>query len=153
MSRNLTPLVVVAVLAGCIEDAGNEQALPDADYEVFVEEVQPILAERCASSSCHGTERRPLELYAPSQHRIDPDSVHLDTPLAEKELDRNFTRSLGFLIDVSGAEDCRLLTKPLAMAAGGTFHVEVDVFETTDDPEYEVMRDWVTQALAGGNAG
>lgn len=139
---------LLVVASACVDDTGYED-IPEADYGVFVDRVQPVLAERCANPSCHGTVRRPLEVYAPSFHRADPEMVHSSDPLTDAELRANFDRSRAFILGAERPLDTLLLSKPLAIAAGGTGHADVEVFETRDDTEYVRMLDWVEDALAG----
>ncbi len=147
-------VVVVCLLdggLGCVDEA-DESGIPGADFDAFVSEVQPVLDDRCANPSCHGTERRPLEIYAPSLHRADPDAIHSSSPLTDLELEANFGRSCGFLLDLDRPRDSLLLSKPLAMSAGGTAHADIVVFETDDDAEFVSMLDWVTDAFVRGEA-
>lgn len=134
------------LLAGCVAEPG-EHALPPADYALFAEKVQPILAARCANPTCHGSPGRPLEVYAVHLHRRDPARVHRDEPLTEAEQRHNFERARAFVLGAEGPADCLLLTKPLAPAAGGVAHGGGVQFADTAERDYATLRWWVARAL------
>lgn len=127
------------LLLGCPQPSTT--SVVDADYDVFVEQVQPVLEPRCSTPACHGNASRPLELYAVGWHRADPDDDFLEGQLDEDELVANFDRVSAFL--ARPAADSLLLTKPLAEDAGGTPHV-VTIYEDTGEPEYEALLDWAS---------
>jgi len=131
------------LLTACVVGPGNEQIVLEADFDRFVEEVQPILSSTCANPACHGSGDRPLELYAVHQHRLDPDDVWADTPLTTAELYLNFHRSCGFLLDLDQPKDCELVRKPLSVTAGGLHHQGGDQFNDRDNPDYLAILDWI----------
>ena len=118
-------------------------ALPERDYERFVEEVQPVLGPRCSNPACHGDPGRPLELYEPGWHRAEAGERWLDAPLSQDELEANFDRSRAFL--ARPADRSPLLTEPLAVDAGGVDH-PVTVYLDTAEPEYRVVLGWAEGA-------
>jgi len=134
----LSPLLLI----GCVGGPGL-----DGELDRFVAEVQPVLAERCASPSCHGRPSRPLGLFAVHQHRLDPADVHLDAPLTADELHANYDRALGFVLGASGAADAPLLRKPLAQGAGGMRHAGGIQFEDTQGFRYRSVLQWATAEL------
>lgn len=133
-------------LLACVEGPGGPVPLPDADYDGFVRDVQPVLVG-CANPSCHGSADRPLEIYAPRRHRLDPEQVHRDTPLTDEELERNFDRARALLVDIAAPEDSPLLHEPLAIEAGGSEHGGGVQFEDRDDPGYRVLEAWIAASL------
>ena len=128
------------LLVGCVEDSPSEWLL-DADYEIFVQDVQPIVAARCANPSCHGAAGRPFEIYAPEQHRLDPGEVFLDEALDEEELNRNFACSVAFI--QASAEASPLLRKPLDPDAGGSEHAGGVQFGDAESSEYQTVLAWI----------
>lgn len=152
-SRTFGPRTVLvrAALAGgavasCVDGPGADGTLPAADYDAFVENVQPVLGLRCAQRSCHGVEDRPLEIFAAGEHRAP--GVEDDGLLTDAELEANFNRARDHLVDVDDAADSPLVTKPLAVDAGGILHATGPVFLSTEDDEYLVLLEWVEDALA-----
>lgn len=136
----------LALAAACVTGPGGEPLALDVDYAVFVEDVQPVLSDRCANPACHGAQGRPLEVYAVHQHRLDPAEVFADTPLTPAELSLNFHRACGFLVDLERDDDCLLVRKPLAEAAGGVAHEGGDVWSDSSSPELQALRDWIEGA-------
>ena len=148
----LAATVVAAAfgLSGCIDDSGDPLPLPDADLEVFVDEVQPVLAQDCSKDSCHGDPGRPLGLYAVGAARIEAQLEDTEEDLTQEELSANHTRARGFLVGIEGPEHSLLVTKPLPVADGGTVHDPGPVFESDVDHRYVVMLDWVALAFEDG---
>lgn len=128
-------------LAGCVDGPGSI-GLPTGDLEAFRADVQPLLAERCATPTCHGSDERPLRVYAPALFRLDPARLHLDEPLDDEELALNYERVRGF-VDPADPEASTLLRKPLASGAGGTEHEGGLQFEDIHDRGYAGVVAWI----------
>lgn len=94
-----------------------------ASYERFVERVHPVLIDRCAGSSCHGAKTAELKLSCG------------DT---DDELRSNYESVLRYLNEVAVSSE--LLRRPLAASLGGVFHEGGDIFTSTDDVDYRVLR-------------
>jgi hypothetical protein len=99
-----------------------------ADFRTFKEKVNPVLGQNCAASNCHGAASNSLHLTCgdtPPQERWNyfatRDYVSTDPPLSE------------------------IVRRPLAPAAGGTFHEGGVVFASSGDPEYQALLDWATE--------
>ncbi len=133
-------------LAGCL-DTGAMVSVPAAEYDAFVSEVQPVLAERCANPSCHGLSGRPLEVFAIHLHRLDPADVHRDLPLTDADLRANYHRASAFFLDGDRAEESPLLLKPLATDAGGSEHSGGAQFVDVAEAEYRALLGWIDEAL------
>lgn len=118
--------LALAALAGCVGNAALDP--PALDRDLFAARVQPVLAARCASPACHGSDRRRLRVYAPGLFRSDPARTHRDEPLTGAELDANARSAAAFALDVP-AEESLLVTKPL----GRVPHLGGRVFASTDD--------------------
>ncbi len=143
----VTVILFFVLVAGCVDDVGVTTHVPLADQPTFVVKVQPILAERCANPGCHGDTGRPLEVFAPRRHRLDPAQRYANAPLTTEELERNYANACGFLVGVADPDDSLLLRKCLPPALGGVHHEGGVIFEDTDEPDYQILRAWVASAF------
>lgn len=123
----LRPIAAFSLLLGCIDNPSLAE--PALDRALFVATVQPVLASRCASPVCHGTDRRRLRVYAPGFFRSDPTRTHRDEALTEAELDANARSAAAFALDVTDPEASLLVAKPLGRAV----HLGGTVFERSDE--------------------
>lgn len=124
------------LLLACVEGPG-EAALVPVDTGAFFAEVEPVLVERCANPSCHGTAERPLEVYAVHRNRMDPDDVWLDGGLTAEERAANLARARGFV-----GPTLELARKSLDPDAGGMRHGGGAIYADATDAEYATLRDW-----------
>ena len=116
----------------CVSGAGQLPGVdldaPPADptsYQRFIDNVQPVLRERCAGSQCHGT--TPADLFLPCGD-------------GGRDLRWNYEVALRHLgVQPASSE---LLRRPLALSAGGTYHEGGDVIADTEDPGYRAMLGW-----------
>lgn len=136
-----------AAALGCGTDDGGHVPMVIGDPDVFQQDVQPLFDARCASPSCHAGADRPLELYAPLRHRLDPDLLYEDGPLSPEELQLNQMRASCFIGDLDHGST--LAKKPLPPDQGGLKHAAGLIFENADDPEYLPLKDWVDATAAG----
>jgi hypothetical protein len=142
--------LTLLLLSGCVA-ADEVEPLPlGGGLALFAEQAQPVFAARCANPSCHGSAERPLSLFAPHRYRQDPDRVYVDEPLTEDELRHNFLQTAAFTSSCTDASQCLLLTKPLAVEAGGSGHANIEIFMDTSDYDYQRLSSWVERALADG---
>jgi hypothetical protein len=133
--RNGVPSVrLQSNLGRCVTGPGSLPGVPiDLDAEPadaesfrrFVDEVQPVLVERCAGSRCHGSRIADLQLSCGQD---------------EREQRWNYAVSIRHLNEQ--AVQSELLRRPLAVAAGGVYHEGGDVFADTEEPDYRVIRRW-----------
>src|SRR5690349_23313784 len=101
------------------------------DYATFASNVEPILVEHgCdATGDCHGGGiRGTLALSPPSAK-----DVHFDFD------------QVSLQVWPATPTSSPILTKPLALSAGGTPHA-VKVFATTSDSEYQSILAWIQAA-------
>jgi hypothetical protein len=111
---------------GVPELPGVDLSAPVADsesYERFVDEVQPVLVERCAGSSCHGAAAAGL---------------HISCGEDDEERRANYESVIRYLSEVAVSSE--LLRRPLAASRGGIYHEGGDIFLSTDDTDYRVLR-------------
>jgi hypothetical protein len=139
--------LLAALLGGCVTGPGGQVFTVVGDHDVFIDEVQPVLAARCSNPACHGTRARPLALYATGLHREDPDDTWLDTPLTDDELWANHLRIVPFVAGAPQAATAPLLARPLDPDAGGSGHGGGVQFFDPDEPEFIALQAWVSTAL------
>ncbi len=138
-------LLLVAVF-GCEQRDGLTVA--DPDRGVFDDDVFPILARDCSFPECHGHPDRFMRIYSPGRARAE--GVALSADLTSEEADLNFDRARSMI--AFDRDSSLMLMKPLSTSAGGKHHEGVDafgrdIFRSTDDPRYRILRDWVRDAL------
>ncbi len=103
--------------------------------------------------ACHGTDERPLQLYAEQRFRLEVSWDDFDTPLSNEELMANFRLVGGFIARDDGERDL-LTEKPLDTRSGGLFHGgkglhgEQDVFLSRHDVGYRLLREFSGGGIA-----
>ncbi len=120
-------------IGACRPGVGKHRGFdPDAapadakSFARFLREVQPLLLERCAGSSCHGT---PIA------------DLHLSCGKSDAETRWNYFVSVAH-VD-SSVSLSELLRRPLSSSRGGTYHEGGNVFPDTEDPAYKTLRAWI----------
>lgn len=154
MVSGRSAILVLVLFAACVQSGLDEPFSPaELDHELFRCEVEPVLVARCAFFACHGSNRRPLRLFAVQKLRLSTPWKDQETPLTEDEHAANYDRARGFA-GGPGAEPAQLSEKPLDVEAGGLFHRGKtlyggeDVFSSRDDPGYRIVSDWIGGAVA-----
>jgi hypothetical protein len=145
-----------ALASGCATEGLDAPAEPTAlDPSTFRCRVEPVLLARCAFFACHGSALRPFRVYAPERLRLDVPAELRLLPLTEAEEQANYDMALGFADPATGAQ--QLLTKPLAVEAGGAYHGGAllyggeDVFSDRADPGYVLLAEWIEGATAASD--
>lgn len=130
-------LALPAVVMGCASPTeppsppGGGQSLA-LSYAEFGQAIEPILTRHgCdAGGDCHGGGiRGTLEL----------------SPASAKDTLFDFLQVSG-TVRASDPASSLILTEPLAMAAGGTAHA-VKPFADTDDPDYQIVLQWILSGV------
>lgn len=141
-------LAAIAPLCSCVADGAlAEGPAPDLDRNEFRCAAEPVLLARCAFFACHGSNRRPLRIFAPDKLRLGVPATERASPVTPEEREANYDMARGFARP--GPDGTPLLDKPLDVDAGGRYHGGKtlygggDVFETTDDPGYVLLADWI----------
>lgn len=131
--------------AGC---ASTDSPVPISlrSRATFQNDVWPVLVRDCGFPTCHGAPERFLRVLGPGHTRLDP-MLDLDAPATAAEIELSYARALS-MIDVEDPQNSELLLKPLETAAGGSRHEGTDefgrdVYGSTDDPGFQVLRAWV----------
>jgi hypothetical protein len=150
---------LVALACACAVDNPPQDWAPvqRASFECA---VQPIFARECSMPDCHGNSARRLQILAPGRMRL---AAELTKALAAQpaeereaghhplltpaEIDFNFAQARSMVIPGQAPEDSALLNRPLAVAAGGMYHVEAgDVFASALDLDYVTLQVWIEGA-------
>ena len=122
------------------------------DFEFYRENVEPIFTTGHGEGGlvpgacvmCHSWQvGTPFKLQ-PLQHDAGGDPYW-----TEARSRRNF-EVVSRLVAPGFPQNSRLLRKPLATEAGGTeYHVGGKFWESQDDPEWQILAEWVSSAQAG----
>jgi len=142
----LVAATVTLLTAGCGEVApGEETAIGQLDQTVFELTIQPILDARgCSQAGCHYRDKSNPNSGGPGGSlRIFECSGN---PCSTDELLANHDSSAG-MANLSNPAASKLLTKPLALAAGGVQHLGGDIFVSTADPDYAAILGWIQSPI------
>ena len=145
--KGLLAMVSVAIglqCVGCDGPGSSWEPIRSFDYALYVSTVEPVLAEGCASPSCHGDPIRPFALYGVMGWRDDPAAAFLPDPLTPAELNHNFLTSSVFADSGDTPNDALLLRKPLG-DAGDTYHGGGVVFGAVTDAGYLTVLSWIEE--------
>ncbi len=129
---------------GCTDTDSSEQPVAQGDRESYAQFVQPYVGLGCGSLDCHGEGGRALRLYAEDGLRLF-DELRGE-PISDDEIDRNVASFAGVSPDASSVADHLALTKGLAVAAGGFAHVGGEIWDTTNEPGYQCLLAWLSNA-------
>ncbi len=154
-AARLAVLITLVTSACAVEDAPLPR--PEVDRVAFECAVQPVLARECSMPACHGNPARRLRVLAPGRMRLaaeltkafaqQPPSDHAagyHPALTSVEVDENFAQARSMIVTGQPVQDCPLLDRPLAVAAGGIYHAEGgDIFPSTSSADYLTLRKWI----------
>lgn len=139
-------MLVAAMLAllgaGCGEvDPGEEDAIGQLDQAVFESTIQPILDSRgCSQAGCHYRDKSNPNSGGPGGSlRIYDCTGDSCTP---EQLLANHDSAAG-MANLPNPTTSKLLTKPLALSAGGVQHLGGDIFMSTTDQDYTTILGWI----------
>lgn len=135
--RALATSALLWSVAGCVVES-SDSPLSEPSRATFAETVGEVLEERCGSSNCHGSERRPFALYAGLQRRMPPTPTFDKSLLSEEEVLSNYEATLGFLDDEEPTE-----TTLIRKGLGQLGHGGGIVFEHRSDPQCRALRAWI----------
>lgn len=144
------------VAAGCVAAPSDEVGWAALDRTSFACEVEPVLERECSMPACHGMPERRMPVLAPGRMRLHGEllAARAAQPLEEREaglhprltkheIDANFAAARA-MVDALGDGRAPLLDKPLALAAGGTYHAPAgEVFASREAPGFQALRRWV----------
>lgn len=138
--------MLVCVVAGCGEvKPGEEEAAGQLDPAAFAASIQPILDARgCSQSGCHYRDQSNPNTGGPGgSFRIFECSGGSCT---SEELLANHDSTTG-MANISNPTSSKLLTKPLALSAGGVQHLGGDIFLSTADADYATILGWIQSPI------
>jgi hypothetical protein len=143
-------ILVAATLAlfgaGCGEvDPGEEEMVGQLDQTVFEATIQPILDSRgCSQAGCHYRDKDNPNSGGPGGSlRIFDCTGNTCSP---EQLLANHDSAAG-MANLSNPTTSKLLTKPLALAAGGVQHLGGDIFMSATDPDYVAALGWIQNPI------
>jgi len=140
-------------LVACGGPAPGTAALPAPDRAEFEEAIQPLLARRCASRTCHGDPSRTLLLFSVEYYRMQPEELASgldEAALAPEELDDNYTALRYRMKGAAAAEETLLLRKTAAPERSWRVgHVGAGTFPTVHEPAYQGYEAWIRSAFDG----
>jgi len=135
--------------------------LPTPDFAFFACAVQPVLDRNCSFGGCHGNADRGLQVLSSSRMRIASEYGIARLGVTDEEVDEGIHPALTNVELSFNYDQCRafaersdgelpqLLSKPLAVAAGGRYHApNGDVFASQTDPEFQALVSWLAGATA-----
>jgi hypothetical protein len=97
-------------------------------FDEFLDNVQPVVLQSCASGNCHG---------APQS------DFYVTCGESEEERAFNFAQVQAFVADP--AENSPVILYPLGVRAGGFFHTGGQFFESRDDADFEAIAAWAAK--------
>jgi hypothetical protein len=98
---------------------------PGADYGRYRDDIHPMLLARCGAGNCHGSPANELQLACGS---------------SPEEVRASYWAAVDYL--ATAPEQSELLRRPLAPAAGGTFHEGGAIFDSPRDADYQKLLGW-----------
>ena len=121
--------------------ASAQQAKVELDFDYFKNEVQPIfLSKRDGNVRCVQCHTRSSSFRIQA---LEGDNLFF----TEAQSRMNFESASQFVVPGDDPLKSRFLTHPLATSAGGDpFHGGGTHFQSTYDPEWRIMADWVAGA-------
>lgn len=122
-------------------DPGEGEASGQLDQTVFAATIQPLLDARgCSQAGCHYRDKTNPNSGGPGgSFRIFDCS---GSSCTTEQLVANHDSASGMANTVNPTTS-KLLSKPLALSAGGVQHLGGDIFLSTADPDYAAILGWI----------
>jgi hypothetical protein len=145
-------LALALLCCGACADEPATAGFARREFMQFQREVYPVLLRDCGFPDCHGAPERFFRVWGPGRSRM-PGATAMpgafDWPSGD-EISTTFALSLS-MIDAADPARSLLLSKPLAVEAGGAGHLGVDkygrnVYRTAQDAGYLALARWVMSA-------
>jgi hypothetical protein len=133
-------LMALGTACGTV-DPGTTDAIGQLDAAVFAASIQPILDTRgCSQAGCHYRDKNDPNSGGPGGSlRIFDCSGNSCTP---EQVLANHESASG-MANLANPTTSKLLTKPLALSAGGIQHLGGDIFPDVTDPDYVTVLTWI----------
>ncbi len=103
-------------------------AVTTPDFSTFESRVNPVLGGTCGAGNCHGS---------------PGNSLYMTCGKTPQETRWNYFVASDYLS--ADTQSSELLRRPLAPAAGGTYHEGGTIFQSTSDPGYAAILAWATE--------
>ena len=151
MVRQRMLAVALFGLVGCQDGLEDPKPLTALDEPYFRCKVQPILTKSCSAFACHGDARRYYRVFARNRLRVRGSEKDRNAALTALERGSNFDASRAF-VDMNAPRESLLLSKPLDIQAGGSFHRGAELFNGGDvytdrnDPDFKTLEAWTRGA-------
>ena len=107
-----------------------------ADFSTFQSTVEPLIESSCNAGSCHGTQVNALYFACGST----PQEVYWDYYAASQYVSATPQQS-------------EIVRRPLATAAGGSYHEGGPIYASVKDPSYTAVLQWATARGAPTSTG
>jgi len=140
-NRVTIAIAVVVAVSGACSSGARAQSAPSLDYDFFKSRVEPVFLKKRAGHTrcvvCHAESNNAfrLEKLAPGEKSWN-----------EEQSRRNFA-TVSKLVTAGDPATSRLLMQPLAPEAGGNvFHSGGRQFASKQDPDYQVLAQWISGA-------
>jgi hypothetical protein len=101
-----------------------------ADWPVFQQSAEPLIASTCAGGNCHGT---------------TVNALYLTCGATPQEVRWNYFAASSYLS--ATPEQSEIVRRPLATSQGGSYHEGGPLFTSVQDPSYQALLQWA-QAYA-----
>jgi hypothetical protein len=140
----MSALRILAIAVLLAQTSALPAPAPTLDYAFFKERVQPILLQkrpghaRCVTCHAHGS---------PPLQPLKPGATSWD----EEQSRKNFAIWKLFVVPGNPMKS-PLLRHPLAEEAGGDrFHAGGKHWKSQNDPEWQILSEWVSGQTIGGS--
>jgi len=148
--KNLVASLVVVLLGGASFAVAQSAPRPTLDYEFFKTRVQPIFLKRRSPDNarcyaCHEKEKHP--------ERLSLESLSSGATTWNEEQSRKNFEATSKMVTPGNVKASMFPFHPLAPEAGGdglSIHAGGRQFETTEDPDYKTIAEWIGGAKAAG---
>jgi len=137
---------VLLLTTGCGQvDPGEQETIGQLDQAVFETTIQPILDARgCSQAGCHYRDKNNPNSGGPGGSlRIFDCS---GSSCSAEQLLANHDSAAG-MANMANPTTSKLLTKPLALSAGGVQHLGGDIFFSTADADYLAILGWIQSPI------
>ena len=138
--------IFVAVGGACVSDAAAQSA-PSLDYDFFKSRVEPVfLKKRAGHTRCY-------VCHAESNNAFRLEKLESGAKSWSEEQSRRNFATVSTLVTAGDPATSRLLMQPLAPEAGGNvFHSGGRQFASRQDPDYQVLAQWISGAKPAGRS-
>jgi hypothetical protein len=140
--RATSIIAVVAAIGGAWISNAASQSAPSLDYEFFKSRVEPVFLKKRAGHTrcyvCHGEG---------SNNAFKLEKLESGAKSWSEEQSRRNFATVSTLVTTGDPATSRLLMQPLAPEAGGNvFHSGGRQFASKQDPDYQVLAQWISGA-------